>query len=64
MCVILFKLYHNLEILYSHNIDDKVISVSPQTGKDNRNFIICDVHKYCIPLLFCVIMFYMILLTL
>ncbi len=37
-----------------HNIDDKVLSVSPQTGKDNRVFIgvviICGVHKYCIPL--------------
>lgn len=37
-----------------HNIDDKVLSVSPQTGKDNRVFvgivIICGMHKYCIPL--------------
>ncbi len=37
-----------------HNIDDKVLSVSPQTGKDNRVFvgiaIICGIHKYCIPL--------------
>ena len=37
-----------------HNIDDKVLSVSPQTGKDNRIFvgivIICGIHKYCIPL--------------
>lgn len=36
------------------NIDDKVLSVSPQTGKDNRVFvgivIICGIHKYCIPL--------------
>ena len=37
-----------------HNIDDKVLSVSPQAGKDNRVFIgivvICGIHKYCIPL--------------
>lgn len=37
-----------------HNIDDKVLSVSPQVGKDNRVFvgivIICGIHKYCIPL--------------
>ena len=37
-----------------HSIDDKVLSVSPQTGKDNRVFvgivIVCGVHKYCIPL--------------
>ena len=37
-----------------HNIDDRVMSVSPQTGKDTRVFvgivIICDTHKYCIPL--------------
>ena len=37
-----------------HNKDDKVLSVSPQTGKDSRVFIgiliICDKHKYCIPL--------------
>ena len=37
-----------------HNIDDKVLSVSPQIGKDNRVFvgivIICGAHKYCIPL--------------
>ena len=37
-----------------HKIDDKVLSVSPQTGKDNRVFIgivvICGEHKYCIPL--------------
>lgn len=37
-----------------HNIDDKVLSVSPQMGKDNRVFvgivIICGIHKYCIPL--------------
>ena len=32
----------------------KVLSVSPQAGKDNRVFIgivvICGIHKYCIPL--------------
>lgn len=37
-----------------HNIDDKVLSVSPQAGKDNRVFVgivvICGIHKYCIPL--------------
>ena len=37
-----------------HNLDDKVLSVSPQTGKDNRVFvgivIICGMQKYCIPL--------------
>ncbi len=37
-----------------HNVDDKVLSVSPQTGKDNRVFIgiivVCNTHKYCIPL--------------
>ena len=37
-----------------HKIDDKVLSVSPQTGKENRVFVgivvICGGHKYCIPL--------------
>ncbi len=37
-----------------HNKDDKVLSVSPQTGKDTRVFggiiIVFDEHKYCIPL--------------
>jgi len=37
-----------------HNIDDKVLSVSSQTRKDNRVFvgivIVCGMHKYCIPL--------------
>ena len=37
-----------------HNKDDKVLSVSPQTGKDTRVFvgiiIVCNNHKYCIPL--------------
>ena len=51
-----FKLY-KVDMKYIrnlHNIDDKVLSVSPQAGKDNRVFvgivIICGVHKYCIPL--------------
>ena len=38
-----------------HNMDDRMLSVLPQAGKDNRVFIgivvICGVHKYCIPLL-------------
>ena len=37
-----------------HNIDDRVLSVSPQIGKDERPFlgviIICNEHKYCVPL--------------
>ncbi|MBO5167082.1 MAG: type III toxin-antitoxin system ToxN/AbiQ family toxin [Lachnospiraceae bacterium] len=37
-----------------HNIDDKVLSVSPQTGKSNRVFVgivvVCGIHNYCIPL--------------
>ncbi len=37
-----------------HHIDDRVFSVSPQTGKDERPFlgviIICNEHKYCVPL--------------
>ena len=37
-----------------HHIDDRVLSVSPQTGKDTRVFvgivIVCGTHKYCIPL--------------
>lgn len=51
-----FKLY-KVDMKYIrnlHNIDDKVLSVSPQTGKDNRVFIgiviLCGNHKYCIPL--------------
>ena len=51
-----FKLY-KVDMKYIrnlHNIDDKVLSVSPQAGKDNRVFIgivvICGIHKYCIPL--------------
>lgn len=51
-----FKLY-KVDMKYIrnlHNIDDKVLSVSPQMGKDNRVFVgivvICGIHKYCIPL--------------
>lgn len=37
-----------------HNIDDRVLSVSPQIGKDERPFlgvlIVCNKHKYCVPL--------------
>lgn len=37
-----------------HNIDDKVLSVSPQIEKGNRVFlgivVICGTIKYCIPL--------------
>lgn len=37
-----------------HKIDDKVLSVSPQTNKSNRVFVglitICGSQKYCIPL--------------
>ncbi len=37
-----------------HNIDDRVLSVSPQVGKDERPFlgviIVCNEHGYCVPL--------------
>ncbi len=37
-----------------HNIDDRVLSVSPQIGKDERPFLgvilVCNEHKYCVPL--------------
>ena len=37
-----------------HNIDDRVLSVSPQLDKDERPFlgiiIVCNEHKYCVPL--------------
>lgn len=37
-----------------HNIDNRVLSVSPQIGKDERPFlgviIVCSEHKYCVPL--------------
>ncbi len=51
-----FKLYKaDMKYIRNlHNVDDKALSVSPQTGKDNRVFvgivIICGIHKYCIPL--------------
>jgi protein AbiQ len=51
-----FKLY-KVDMKYIrnlHRIDNKVLSVSPQTGKENRVFIgivmVCGDHKYCIPL--------------
>lgn len=51
-----FKLY-KVDMKYIrnlHKIDNKVLSVSPQIGKDNRVFVgiivVCDTHKYCIPL--------------
>lgn len=51
-----FKLY-KVDMKYIrnlHNIDDKVLSVSPQREKDTRVFVgivvICEAHKYCIPL--------------
>ncbi len=37
-----------------HQIDDRVLSVSPQTNKENRPFlgiiVVCNKCKYCIPL--------------
>ena len=37
-----------------HKIDDRVFSVSPQIGKDERPFlgvlIVCNERKYCVPL--------------
>lgn len=37
-----------------HNIDDRVLSVSPQIGKDERPFlgviVICNEQRYCVPL--------------
>ena len=37
-----------------HNVDDRVLSVSPQIGKDERPFlgiiVVCNGHKYCVPL--------------
>ena len=51
-----FKLY-KVDMKYIrnlHNIDEKVLSVSPQSGKENRVFvgilILCGTKKYCIPL--------------
>ncbi|NBJ92929.1 hypothetical protein D5281_10060 [bacterium 1xD42-62] len=50
-----FKLY-KVDMKYIrnlHTIDDKVLSVSPQTGRVNRVFIeiviVCESHKYCTP---------------
>lgn len=50
------KMY-NIDIKYMRdlsNVDDKVLSVSPQIHKENRPFVgivvICDNKKYCIPL--------------
>lgn len=37
-----------------HNIDDRVLSVSPQMGKEERPFLgillVCARHQYCVPL--------------
>lgn len=37
-----------------HKLDDRVLSVSSQVDKDERPFlgvlIICNGHKYCVPL--------------
>lgn len=37
-----------------HNIDDRVVSVSPQIGKQHRIYVgivvVCKEHKYLIPL--------------
>ena len=51
-----FKLYH-LDIKYVRDlsaVDDKVMSISPQTHKEKRPFVgivvICDEKPYCIPL--------------
>ena len=37
-----------------HNIDDRIFSVSPQIGKNERPFlgiiIVCNKHQYCVPL--------------
>lgn len=37
-----------------HKIDDRIFSVSPQIGKNERPFlgiiIVCNEHKYCVPL--------------
>ncbi|MCD8326220.1 MAG: type III toxin-antitoxin system ToxN/AbiQ family toxin [Lachnospiraceae bacterium] len=37
-----------------HHIDDRIMSVSPQIGKDERPFlgviVVCDHIKYCVPL--------------
>lgn len=48
---------YSLNIKYVRNLsnaDEKVMSVSPQVGKENRPFVgtivICDDKKYCVPL--------------
>ena len=37
-----------------HNIDDRIFSVSPQVGKEERPFLgiilVCNDRKYCVPL--------------
>lgn len=37
-----------------HKIDDRIFSISPQLGKDERPFlgiiVICNEHKYCVPM--------------
>ena len=37
-----------------HNLDQRVLSVSPQIGKNTRPFLgillVCNKHKYCVPL--------------
>ena len=50
------NLYH-IDMKYIrnlHRVDDHVMSVSPQIGKDSRTFIgiivICGTQKYCVPL--------------
>ena len=51
-----FHLYH-IDMKYIRDlarVDDKVMSVSPQIGKERRPFVgivvICNQKKYCIPL--------------
>ena len=51
-----FRLYY-VDLKYIrdlHNVDDNVMSVSPQTGKEDRPFLgivtIIESKKYCVPL--------------
>lgn len=51
-----FKIF-KINAKYVHElskVDDRVMSVSPQTGKENRPFlgivVICNSRKYCVPL--------------
>jgi protein AbiQ len=51
-----FRLYH-IDMKYVRDmarVDDKVMSVSPQIGKESRPFVgivvICNKKEYCIPL--------------